>query len=143
MQPDDEERCRRARAIWGYSRQPQEQLADAAGIHYDRLRAILGRTGRPPTIDELLLLAHVASASSMRPSQTKRSAIASPGAWPVAASCIIAAPQLLDLDHANAPTLAPIDLALRALRHLFGVSRKVHTFSCPLTPISCSIGNPR
>lgn len=60
MQPDDNERRRRARAIWAYSRQSQDQLADAAGIHYDRLRAILGSTGRPPTIDELLALARVA-----------------------------------------------------------------------------------
>lgn len=52
----------RARAAWAFSRMDQKDLAAAASLHYDRLRAILGG-GRPPKdipIEELWAIANAA-----------------------------------------------------------------------------------
>lgn len=44
----------RARAAWAYSGLGQEELAERAGLHYDRLRAILAKTNtRYVALDEL------------------------------------------------------------------------------------------
>lgn len=59
---DPEEAIPRARAAWAYSRMDQKDLAAAASLHYDRLRAILGG-GRPPKdvpIEELWAIAEAA-----------------------------------------------------------------------------------
>lgn len=51
---------RRVRAIWAYSLLSQDRLADDAGIHRARLRAILARTNpKQASPQELLALAHV------------------------------------------------------------------------------------
>lgn len=53
-----ETRARIARAIWAYSLMSQEQLAEIAGLHPDRLKAIVGRTNpKLATLDELTALA--------------------------------------------------------------------------------------
>lgn len=48
----------RARAAWAFSGLDQRDLADRAGLHYDRLRAILAKTNsRDVTLDELQKIA--------------------------------------------------------------------------------------
>jgi transcriptional regulator with XRE-family HTH domain len=55
------ERRARARAIWAYSGLTQPDLADASGVDYNRLRAILGQSkDTEVSTDELLKLAQAA-----------------------------------------------------------------------------------
>lgn len=63
MGDQDETRRRKVRAAWAYSGDNQKELAEAAGMTYDRLRVLLARStnrGDPVTLDELYALAEAA-----------------------------------------------------------------------------------
>lgn len=60
MAASPSDRPRIARALWAYSLLSQEGFAAQAGIHKDRMRAILGRVaGKEPTEVELTRMADV------------------------------------------------------------------------------------